>query len=201
MLEDEICASRQVAQKGGRFLQGPAWGGVRWVKLSASYAAASWICLATRIGLISVGSPLGKLGVLSFLTNTTWAATLIDDTFLFFSFFCRGEVDMPAPKHRRQMTTWQVFSPGQVKREISRPWINPRTSSLRFAFLLHHHPNSLGLSRVWINDRRVPKHRRQVTTWQVFFFCQVEKETSRPWIDPRTSSLRFGCLLHHRPVV
>ena len=52
--------------------------------------------------------------------------------FIFLSFW-RRKADMPSPKHKRQLTTWQVFL--SSREENSQPGIEPPTSSLRFGYL------------------------------------------------------------------
>ena len=47
--------------------------------------------------------------------------------------FLRQMADRLAPKHRRQLTAWQVFM--SSREEISQLGIEPPTSSMRFGFI------------------------------------------------------------------
>ena len=57
---------------------------------------------------------------------------------IFLFYFLRQKADMPAPKHRRQLTIWQVFL--SSREEISQPGIEPPTSSSGFWVFVHRHP-------------------------------------------------------------
>ena len=52
--------------------------------------------------------------------------------FLIFNFL-RQKANMPTPKHKRQLTTWQVFLSSRV--EIPQLGIDSPTSSLKFGYL------------------------------------------------------------------
>ena len=53
--------------------------------------------------------------------------------YIYVWFISRQKADIPTPKHRWQLTTWQVSL--SSKEEISWSGIEPTTSSLRFGYL------------------------------------------------------------------
>ena len=71
---------------------------------------------------------------------------------------------MPMPKHKTELTTWQVFRQGE---EISQPEIDPPTSSLRFEYeALHLIHNTFHSTFDWPNHLK----KRVTGDWCIKFW-------------------------------